>query len=155
MSFLTTVRDLLRYNLQFAIGATLTLVIVILAGMSFFSPYNPLDTYVVALDAPPSWQYPFGTTSRGQDAFWLLTFALRNTLLFGITVAVLSRLFSLTVGLVAGYVGGRTDRVLMATQRHLHRDPALPDPGSLLLRPARLHELGPAGSGHGQPRLGL
>ena len=31
MSFLTTVRDLLRYNVQFAIGATLTLVIVILA----------------------------------------------------------------------------------------------------------------------------
>jgi peptide/nickel transport system permease protein len=91
MSFLTTVRDLLRYNAQFAIGATLTLVIVILASMSFFSPYNPLDTYVVALDAPPSWQYPFG-----------------------ITVAVLSRLLSLTVGLIAGYVGGRTDRVLMS-----------------------------------------
>lgn len=114
MSFLTTVRDLLRYNVQFAIGATLTLVIVILAGMSFLSPYDPLDTYVVALDAPPSWQYPFGTTSRGQDVFWILTFALRNTLLFGIAVAVLSRLFSLTVGLVAGHVGGRTDRVLMA-----------------------------------------
>jgi peptide/nickel transport system permease protein len=114
MSFLTTVRDLLRYNVQFAIGATLTLVIVILAGMSFLSPYDPLDTYVVALDSPPSWQYPFGTTSRGQDAFWILTFALRNTLLFGITVAVLSRLLSLTVGLIAGYVGGRTDRVLMA-----------------------------------------
>lgn len=114
MSFLTTVRDLLRYNGQFAIGATLTLVIVILASLSFFSPYDPLDTYVVALDAAPSWQYPFGTTSRGQDVFWILTFALRNTLLFGIAVAVLSRLFSLAVGLIAGYVGGRTDRVLMA-----------------------------------------
>jgi peptide/nickel transport system permease protein len=39
---------------------------------------------------------------------------MRNTLLFGITVAVLSRIFSLTVGLIAGYVGGRTDRVLMS-----------------------------------------
>ena len=54
MSFLTTVRDLLRYNVQFAIGATLTLVIVILATLSFFSPYNPLDTYMVAMDASPS-----------------------------------------------------------------------------------------------------
>ena len=28
-----------------------------------------------------------GTTSRGQDLFWLLTFAIRNTLAFGIVVA--------------------------------------------------------------------
>ena len=82
--------------------------------MSAFSPYNPLDTYVVPLDAPPSWDYPFGTTSRGQDTFWLLTFAMRNTLLFGITVAILSRLISLAVGLTAGYVGGMTDRILMS-----------------------------------------
>ena len=39
---------------------------------------------------------------------------MRNTLLFGIAVAMLSRLFSLTVGLIAGYVGGWTDRVLMS-----------------------------------------
>ena len=63
-----------------------------MAALSAFSPYNPLDTYVVALDAPPSWAHPFGTTSRGQDAFWLLTFAMRNTLLFGIAVAILSRI---------------------------------------------------------------
>ena len=48
MSFLTIVRDLLRYNVQFAIGAILTLVIVDrIAALSAFSPYNPLDTYVV------------------------------------------------------------------------------------------------------------
>ena len=47
-----------------------------------------------------------GTTSRGQDLFWLLTFAIRNTLLFGIAVAVLSRILALVIGLVAGYSGG-------------------------------------------------
>ena len=85
-----------------------------MAALSAVSPYNPLDTYVVALDAPPSWAHPFGTTSRGQDTFWLLTFAMRNTLLFGIAVAILSRIFSLAVGLDAGYLGGWTDRVLMS-----------------------------------------
>ena len=49
---------------------------------------------------PPSWAYPFGTTSRGQDTFWMLTFAMRNTLLFGFAVAILSRVISLAVGLV-------------------------------------------------------
>ena len=78
------------------------------------SPYAPLDTFVVAPDMPPSFAHPFGTTSRGQDVFWLLTFAIRNTLAFGILVAVLSRFLSLAIGLLAGYKGGWVDRVLMA-----------------------------------------
>jgi peptide/nickel transport system permease protein len=114
MSLFSVIRDLLRYNREFAIGSFLTVVVAVLAALSAVSPYSPLDTYVVALDAPPSWAHPFGTTSRGQDTFWLLTFAMRNTLLFGIAVAILSRLFSLAVGLTAGYVGGLTDRVLMS-----------------------------------------
>src|SRR5260370_948039 len=55
-----------------------------------------------------------GTTSRGQDMFWLLSFSIRNTLLFGIVVAVLSRILALVIGLVAGYSGGWIDRVLMS-----------------------------------------
>ena len=39
--------------------------------------------------------------------------AFRNSLTFGITVAVLSRIISIAVGLTAGYVGGWVDRVLM------------------------------------------
>jgi len=111
---LVTLRDLLSYNPEFRIGALLLSLVVGMALLSFASPYAPLDTFVVAPDVPPSWQHPFGTTSRGQDVFWQLTFAIRNTLSFGILVAVLSRLLSLLVGLLAGYVGGWTDRILMA-----------------------------------------
>src|SRR5690606_15363097 len=74
----------------------------------------PIDIYTVAPDMPPSFAHPFGTTSRGQDTFWQLTYALRNTLLFGFAVAILSRFLSLLIGLVAGYKGGLTDRVLMS-----------------------------------------
>jgi peptide/nickel transport system permease protein len=111
---LATLRDLLRFNPEFRIGALLLGVVVGMAALSFASPYAPLDTFVVAPDVPPSWQHPFGTTSRGQDVFWQLTFAIRNTLSFGILVALLSRLLSLLIGLVAGYKGGWVDRVLMA-----------------------------------------
>jgi peptide/nickel transport system permease protein len=62
----------------------------------------------------PSWAYWFGTTSRGQDVFWQLTFALRNTLAFGFLVAILSRIFSLVIGLLSGYKGGWIDRALMS-----------------------------------------
>jgi peptide/nickel transport system permease protein len=107
-------RDLLRYNREFALGSILTGIVLAMAILSAFSPYNPIDIYVVAPDVPPSWDYWFGTNSRGQDTFWQLTFALRNTLLFGFSVAILSRLLSLFVGMLSGYKGGTTDRVLMS-----------------------------------------
>ena len=107
-------RDLLRFNRQFAIGVALLTVVALFACLSFFSPYPPGDSFVVPPDVPPCWSYPMGTTSRGQDLFWLLTFSIRNTLLFGLTVAVLSRLLALTIGLVAGYTGGLVDRILMS-----------------------------------------
>ena len=59
-------------------------VVVILSALASFSPYPPQDVYVVPPDVPPSLTYWFGTTSRGQDVFWQLTFAIRNTLLFGL-----------------------------------------------------------------------
>ncbi len=111
---LNIVRDLFRYNREFAVGAILLVLICAMAALSAVSPYPPSNIFVVAPDMPPSWAHPFGTNSRGQDVFWQLTFALRNTLLFGFAVAILSRLISLAVGLVAGYRGGLTDRVLMS-----------------------------------------
>jgi len=109
-----TLIDLLRLNRQFAAGVVLLGIVAAFACLSFFSPYAPNDSYVVPPDLPPSADYPLGTTSRGQDLFWLLSFAMRNTLLFGLTVAVLSRLLALVIGLVAGYCGGWVDRALMS-----------------------------------------
>jgi len=106
--------DLLRFNRQFSAGVILLGLVVVFAALSFFSPYPPNDSFVVPPDVPPSAEYWMGTTSRGQDLFWLLSFSIRNTLLFGITVAVLSRILALVIGLLAGYSGGWVDRVLMS-----------------------------------------
>jgi peptide/nickel transport system permease protein len=114
MRIFAILRDLIRYNAEFTIGSVLVLAVALVAMLSFVSPYSPIDVYVVAPDLPPSWDYIFGTTSRGQDVFWQLTFAIRNTLAFGLVVAVLSRMIALIVGLVSGYKGGWIDRVLMS-----------------------------------------
>jgi len=109
-----TILHLLRHNRQFATGVALLAMVAGFSCLSFFSPYPPNDSFVVPPDVPPSWDFPMGTTSRGQDLFWLLSFAIRNTLLFGLVVAVLSRILALLIGLVAGYSGGLVDRALMS-----------------------------------------
>ena len=111
---LAILRDLLKYNIEFRIGLLLVGIVLGMAFLSFLSPYSPIDVYLVPPDVPPSSAYWFGTTSRGQDVFWQLTFALRNTLAFGLVVAILSRIFSLVIGLLSGYKGGWIDRVLMS-----------------------------------------
>ncbi|POR48036.1 ABC transporter permease [Bosea psychrotolerans] len=111
---LAILRDLLRYNLEFRIGLALVAIVLVMAGLSFVSPYPAGDVFVVPPDIPPSITHWLGTTSRGQDVFWQLTLAIRNTLGFGIMVAVLSRVIAIVVGLLAGYSGGWIDRVLMS-----------------------------------------
>jgi peptide/nickel transport system permease protein len=111
---LAVIRDLLRFNREFALGVLLTGIVVAVALASLFSPYPPLDVYVVPPDVPPGEGFLLGTTSRGQDVFWQLAEATRNTLLFGIAVAAISRVIALTVGLLSGYLGGIVDRVLMS-----------------------------------------
>ncbi|MEY2949561.1 MAG: hypothetical protein RLZZ248_762 [Bacteroidota bacterium] len=109
-----TFKDLFLHNREFSFGFVMIIFVLGVASMSFFSPFGPIDIYLLPPDMPPSLQYPMGTTSRGQDTFWVLTFAIRNTLIFGFSVAFLSRVISLFVGLVSGYLGGIVDRVLMS-----------------------------------------
>ena len=108
------IRDLLRYNRGFAAGVGLLGFVLLIAASSLVSPYSPLDSYVVAPDMPPGWPHVLGTTSRGQDVYWMLSYAIRNTLAFGLLVALISRVLSLTIGLIAGYAGGWVDRALMS-----------------------------------------
>ena len=109
----SVLRDLLRHNAEFAVGFVLVAAVVAFSLLSFASPVDPTAVYLAPPELPPNLQYWFGTNSRGQDMFWQLTFAFRNSLGFGLTVAAFSRAISITVGLAAGYLGGWTDRILM------------------------------------------
>ncbi|MGF6232969.1 peptide/nickel transport system permease protein [Inquilinus ginsengisoli] len=117
---------LLRYNREFLLGTIFLSIILALVIASFFSPYDELTTYVVIPDMPPSAEYWLGTTSRGQEVFWQLAAAMRNTLLFGIVVAAISRAIAIAVGLTSGYLGGRVDRVIMTVNDTLNALPNIP-----------------------------
>ncbi len=98
---------------RFALGAVIMLALIGLACLSFFSPYDPTEWRVVPQDRPPSLEHFLGTSSLGQDVFWVLTFAIRNSLLLAIIAASISRVIALAVGVTAGYNGGNIDRGLM------------------------------------------
>lgn len=107
-----TLRDLGRDG-RFSLGAVIALILLLLALLSFFSPYDPVEWRVVPRDLPPSWEHPLGTDSKGQDVFWQMTFAVRNSLALAVFAAAISRVIAVVVGLLAGYSGGIVDRVLM------------------------------------------
>lgn len=123
---LRIIRDLLKYDGRFRIAAVFLLAVLILAALSAVSPYDPGKTFKVPQDLPPSWEHPFGTSSRGQDVFWWMAFAVRNSLFLGLLTAIISRLIAIFVGLTAGYRGGFVDRVLMSINDSFVVMPVLP-----------------------------
>src|ERR1043166_1139175 len=105
-------RDLFR-DFRFTVSFIVLVIIVSLAVLSSFSPYDPTLWHVVPVDLKPSAQYVLGTDSNGQDIFWQATFAVRNSLIISLIAALVSRVIAILVGMVAGYRGGAIDRVLM------------------------------------------
>lgn len=105
-------RDLFR-DFRFVVSFIVLLVILILAVLSNFSPYDPTLWNVVPRDMRPSAEYWLGTDSNGQDIFWQATFAIRNSLIISLIAGLVSRVIAILVGMIAGYKGGATDRILM------------------------------------------
>ncbi|MCC6166559.1 MAG: ABC transporter permease [Caldilineaceae bacterium] len=123
---LTILRDLLRHDGRFRIAFVFLLFTIILALLSLVSPQDPTKSFMVPTDLPPSAKYPFGTNSRGQDIFWWMAFALRNSLILGLMTAIVSRIIAIGVGLTAGYRGGFADRLLMSINDSFVVMPVLP-----------------------------
>jgi peptide/nickel transport system permease protein len=123
---LRVTRDLLRYDGRFRVAFVFLVIILIMSALTAISPYDPKKTFMVPQDMPPSWQYPFGTNSRGQDLFWWMAFAVRNSFVIGIICAIVSRIIAIFVGLTAGYRGGWTDRILMSVNDSFVVLPVLP-----------------------------
>jgi peptide/nickel transport system permease protein len=109
---MVTLRDLFRYSPSFRYGAIILFVVFGLLILSYVSPYAPDKRRVVPRNETPSIEYIFGTTSQGQDVFWQLTFAIRNTLLVAGLAVVIGRTIAILLGMISGYIGGTLDRVL-------------------------------------------
>lgn len=75
--------------------------------------------------APPSWQHPFGTDLNGRDVLYRLLLGSRISFLVGLAGALVSLVIGTLYGLVAGYVGGRVDALMMRVVDILYSVPRL------------------------------
>src|SRR5215471_15529405 len=123
---MSTARDLFRFSPSFRLGAILLVLVLIMVMLSFFSPFAPDENRVVARNKPPSQDFILGTNSNGQDVFWMLTFAVRNSLIIASLAVIIGRSIGVLLGMVSGYVGGSVDRVLSSLVESFIVIPRLP-----------------------------
>jgi peptide/nickel transport system permease protein len=108
-----------RTNPLSIIGALMITSIVLMAIFApVIAPY-PEDT-TGAVDfanqfEPPSSEHIMGTDQAGRDVFSRVVFGSRISLMIGVVVLSLAISVGTTIGLVAGYIGGKTHAVLMRT----------------------------------------
>jgi peptide/nickel transport system permease protein len=82
-------------------------------GGPFIAQWSYSENDFSSLLQGPSLSHWFGTTQVGVDVFAQTTRGLQKSLIIGLLVAVFSTGLSAIVGAVAGYLGGRTDKVSM------------------------------------------
>ena len=107
-----------------AVVASIILLIMLVGafGAGWIAPHNPFDLASIdLLDAlkPPVWQqegsakYLLGTDSQGRDLLSAIMYGTRVSLLIGLASVALAMLIGIVLGLISGYVGGRTDALIM------------------------------------------
>jgi peptide/nickel transport system permease protein len=96
------------------VGAVLVLVFVIVAVLApVLSPYDPVATDFAEVLTPPSAKHLFGTDDIGRDILSRVVYGSRVSLQAGLFTVAVALSIGLPLGLIAGYLGGRVDNVLM------------------------------------------
>jgi peptide/nickel transport system permease protein len=97
----------------------LALVSIVVFSAVFADFITPFPSHVGAVvdfvnfNQPPHWPYIFGTDLVGRDLFTRIIYAYRLSLILGVVVLAIAAPVGVTIGLVAGYMGGWVEYVLM------------------------------------------
>ncbi len=101
-------------------GAFLVLIIAMALLAPFLAPHDPLDQELSRKLIPPiwhdspkaTWEHPLGTDLFGRDYFSRLIYGSQISLLIGFAAMLISGVIGTTLGVLAGYFGGRVDMVV-------------------------------------------
>ncbi|GAU75946.1 ABC transporter permease [Fusibacter sp. 3D3] len=76
-------------------------------------PYSTIDVGKGPMMAPPSAAFIFGTDHLGRDLFGAIIHGTKTSLIVGFSAAFISISIGTIIGLIAGFIGGRLDSLLM------------------------------------------
>lgn len=92
-------------------------IILFFIGIGVFAPYlaphDPLQIHMEYKLSSPSWQYPLGTDHLGRCVLSRLIYGTRTSLYYSFTVLIAVFAISIPVGVMAGYIGGVLDQLIM------------------------------------------
>lgn len=111
------------------------LVLLVLAAVfaDVIAPHQPTAQSLGDRLLPPAWSqggewsHVLGTDALGRDVLSRIIYGSRISLIVGVSVVALAGGFGILMGLLSGYRGGRTDRLIMGVV-----DPQVAFPGLLL-----------------------
>ena len=95
--------------------AALSLLVIVLAAQlgPLLVRYNPETIDLDQVLRPPSVEHPLGTDALGRDLLSRLVCGARVSLGVGLLAAIVGTGLGLSLGALAGYLGGRLDEILM------------------------------------------
>lgn len=114
-----------RRNPTIAIGAVLLAVLLVIAVLApWIAHSDPLKIAPVNRLRPPSERWWFGTDQFGRDVFSRTVYGARISLIVGLSVAAISSVLGLALGLACGYFR-RVDGVVMRVMDGLMAIPSI------------------------------
>jgi peptide/nickel transport system permease protein len=88
-------------------------VVFISAAASLIAWHTPLDQSTANRLAPPGETYLLGRDEYGRDVFARLLYAGRVSLVVGVSSVAIGGIIGIAMGIVAGYIGGRVEIIIM------------------------------------------
>ncbi|MFC1939574.1 ABC transporter permease [Chloroflexota bacterium] len=89
-------------------------VILFMTGVfaDFLAPYGMNEIHLADRLTPPSAEYVLGTDNLGRDLFSRIIFGARISMYVGLGASFLATLSAVLIGLISGFIGGKTDLVI-------------------------------------------
>jgi peptide/nickel transport system permease protein len=95
-------------------GAVVVALVVIMAIFApFIAPYESNDQNLLAILQPPSSAHWLGTDELGRDVLTRLIYGSRISLIVGVVAVSIAGVIGMTLGLIAGYMGGWVSNIIM------------------------------------------
>lgn len=118
--------NFLRKNTLALAGSIILLLLVwVIVFGPMISPYSPTKLDVLHKLAAPSFGHWLGTDAFGRDIFTRIMYGGRATLAIGVGVVAIAFVVGVTIGMLAGFLGGWFDSIVMRIVDAILAFPAL------------------------------